>query len=208
MDGERHMVDELKKGSESALQALMKQYGNAVMRTAALLLKDGHLAQDVSQEVFLKAYERIGQYRGEGSLRAWLLQITVNQCRGRMRRASWKRLLFRSFTDERKPDEAVESGNGLSDSQAALEPGSPRQIRELSLRQEIGKLELAYREVVVLYYYDELSVKEIADVLQLSEPNVKSRLHRARQALKVQLEEGGWSDEYGTGRTAGSAEEA
>lgn len=181
------------------MQSLMVQHGNAVLRTAALLLKDIHLAQDVSQEVFLKAYERIGQYRGEGSLRAWLLQITVNQCRARMRRASWKRLLFRSFLDERGPEEAASGGKAVLESQAELEPGSARQIRELSLHQEIGKLELAYREVVVLYYYDELSVKEIAQVLRLSESNVKSRLHRARKALKVQLEEGGWSDEHGTG---------
>jgi RNA polymerase sigma factor, sigma-70 family len=204
---ERRMAEQLKKKEPEALRRVMERYGNDVLRTAALLLKDAHLAEDIAQETFLTAYERANQYRGEGSLRGWLLQIAVNLCRARMRRASWKRLLLlgamvdappprrqhRRETDAGTTPAAATSSGGFE------APGSDRWADSVSLRKELERLPLPYREVTVLHYYQELQVKEIAAVLKEPEGTVKSKLLRARKRLKKQLEEGDWNDEQTMG---------
>lgn len=217
---ERRMAEQLKKKEPEALRRVMERYGNDVLRTAALLLKDAHLAEDIAQETFLTAYERAGQYRGEGSLRGWLLQIAVNLCRARMRRASWKRLLLLGAMEDAPPprrqhrretDAGMAAGEarpslpaGTTPAAAASSggfeaPGSDRWADSVSLREEIERLPLPYREVTVLHYYQELQVKEIAAVLKEPEGTVKSKLLRARKRLKKQLEEGDWNDEQTMG---------
>jgi RNA polymerase sigma-70 factor (ECF subfamily) len=187
MSVEQQAIERLKSGDGSALKWLMKQYGNDILRTAALLLKDHHLAEDVSQEVFITAFQKINQYRGDGSLRGWLLQMTINRCRSKMRLASWKRLLFRETTGE----EMKAHSHMINSTDAEIE----RWALSLSLRETIEAMPLKYREVILLYYYQELTIKEIAQVLGESENTIKSKLLRGRKLLRHQLEEGGWQDE-------------
>jgi RNA polymerase sigma-70 factor (ECF subfamily) len=203
MSAERQAIERLRGGDETALRWLMEQYGNDILRTAALLLKDRHLAEDVSQDVFLAAYQKIGQFRGEGSLRGWLLQITINRCRGKMRLASWSRLFVRSWGGsdseiEDVPEWPVSSTGMMMDTV----PGSEKWAEKLSLRAAIASLPLHYREAIVLYYYQELSIKQLSEVLNEPEGTVKSKLLRGRRLLRMKLEEGGWSDE----REAGTIE--
>ncbi|MFF2890017.1 RNA polymerase sigma factor [Paenibacillus sp. NPDC057967] len=194
MDGERQRIEQLKRGDEIALAWLMERYGSDVLRTATLLLKDRYLAEDVSQETFLTAFRKADQYRGDGTLKGWLLRIAINLCRSRMRRASWQRLFLRERMDLEK---AMDDGSMLSGNE---EPGSANWLNKMTLREEIGRLPMLYREVVVLYYFHEMQTVEIAAVLQESEGTVKSKLHRARKKLKQQLEEGGWEYESSRGR--------
>lgn len=95
MNAEEEWVTRLRGGDREALRSLMDAYGNDVMRTAVLLLGDRHGAEDISQEVFWTVFRRIHQKSENGSLRAWIMKITVNLCRAQMRKASWKRLFFR-----------------------------------------------------------------------------------------------------------------
>jgi len=193
MDGERQWIEQLKRGDEAALAWLMERYGNDVVRTASLLLKDRHLAEDVSQETFLTAFRKADQYRGDGSLKGWLLRIAINLCRSRMRRASWQRLFLRERMD------LVQDADDWPESSGSEEPGSANWLNKMTLREEIVRLPMLYREVIVLYYFHEMQIAEIADVLQESEGTVKSKLHRARKKLKQQLEEGGWEYESSWG---------
>ncbi|WP_409342971.1 RNA polymerase sigma factor [Paenibacillus sp. MBLB4367] len=176
---EREWLDQLRSGRGSALRQLMDSYGNDIYRTAFLLLKDRHLAEDISQEAFLAAFRNIRQFNGTGSLKGWLLQITVNLCRGKMRRASWKRLIFREIADYELP---------------SAEPGPEKAADGLSLTYAIRQLPYKYREAIVLHYYQGLSVKEMGGVLEESEGTVKSKLSRGRKLLRAKLEEGGWND--------------
>ncbi len=187
MDVEQQLLNKLKNGDHSALRSLMESYGNAIMRTAFLLLKDRHLAEDVSQEVFITAYQKIHQFRAEGALRGWLLQITVNCCRSKMRRMSWKKLWFRDKVDECERLDIQEAAVAIA---PQLEPGTDAWVNSWSLRSAIEQLSLPYREVVVLYYYHELRTREIAEVLREPEGTVKSKLLRARRQLRHLLEEG------------------
>lgn len=189
MDEERRIIELLQKGDVSALAWLMDRYGNDVLRTAAVLLKDRHLAEDVSQETFLRAFERIGQYRSDGTIRSWLLQIAINLCRARMRRVGWKRMFIR---------EPVENDWLWNETGSTIYspdvPGSPGWATRMTLREEIGKLPMRDREVVVLHYFHDMRTADIAQVLNEPEGTVKSKLLRARRRLKIQLEKGGWSD--------------
>lgn len=178
MNPEQEWIGQLRKGEGSALKQLMDSYGNDIYRVAVLLLKDRHWAEDISQEAFLAAYQNISQFNGSGSLRGWLLQITINLCRSKMRRASWKRLIFRDIADYEL---------------RSAEPGPERTAEELSLMSEIQQLPYKYREAIVLHYYQALSVKEIGTVLSENEGTVKSKLSRGRKLLKAKLEEGGWN---------------
>lgn len=193
VDGEQQRIEQLKRGDVTALAWLMERYGNDVLRTASLLLKDRYLAEDVSQETFLTAFQKAGQYRGDGSLKGWLLRIAINLCRGRMRRVSWQRLFLR---ERMELEQDVDDRSVLSSSE---EPGSANWLNKMTLREEIGRLPLLYREVIVLYYFHEMQIVEIAAVLQESEGTVKSKLHRARKKLKLQLKEGGWEYESSWG---------
>ncbi len=189
MQPEQEWIGQLRKGQSSALKQLMDNHGDHIYRTATLLLKDSHLAEDISQEVFLVAYQKIHQYRGEGSLRGWLLQITVNLCRSKMRRASWKRLIFREIADHELP---------------SREAGTEQSAMKLSLRSYIQQLPYKYREVIALHYYQDLTVQEIGNVLGESAGTIKSKLSRGRSLLREKLVEGGWND--GDERGEGHAE--
>lgn len=190
MNEEKRWIDRLRRSDESALGELMDRYGNEVLRTAALLLKDSHLAEDVSQETFLLAYRRIGQLRGEGSLKGWLLQITVNLCRSRMRRSAWKRLLIGSPIEDGEIRQVRGETKDIVNT-----PGSRDWIERLELREAVGKLPLPYRETIVLYYFHDMPIRDMAVILGEKENTVKSKLLRARKLLRLQLEEGGWRDE-------------
>lgn len=177
MDSELDLVGRLCLGEETALSQLMDRYGTEVIRTASLLLKDRYLAEDISQEVFLKAYRKIGQYKGQGSLRSWLMSITVNLCRSEMRKAYWKRLFYRERMDWTQ--------------EASLESNENQLVERDSVSGYIRQLPYTYREVVVLFYYRQLSVEELAKLLNTNENTVKTRLARGRGILRKMMESGG-----------------
>ncbi|MFF2483615.1 RNA polymerase sigma factor [Paenibacillus sp. NPDC058071] len=180
MSAEREMIGRLRNGDGSALEWLMERYGNDLLRTATLLLKDRHLAEDVCQDVFIDAYRKIGQLKADDSARSWLLAMTVNRCRERMRLFSWKKLLFPGKLAERA---------------SAAAAGTEEWVVKWSMRQVISALPFYYREAIVLHYYQDLTVSEMAALLREPESTVKSRLQRGRRLLKRRLEEGGWQDE-------------
>lgn len=174
---------------EAVLERLMQEYGTKVLHLAYYYLKDRHLAEDVAQEVFIKAYRNWESFRGESSAYTWLYKITVNLCRDKARSAWWRRLLP-------SEDPRVSAGeSGGPESLIATEEGPEEAVllsdRRDRLMQQVMKLPDAYREVVVLFYYQDLSTVEIAEVTGQNENTVKTRLFRARGMLKQMLEKGG-----------------
>lgn len=172
---------------EAALERLMQDYGTKVLHLAFYYLKDRHLAEDVAQEVFIKAYRNWDSFRGESSAYTWLYKITVNLCRDKARSAWWRRLL---------PSEDPVGGTAGGVDMAAPPEDSPEEAalksdRRDSMMQQVMKLPDAYREVVVLFYFQDLSTVEIADITGQNENTIKTRLFRARAMLKELLVKGG-----------------
>lgn len=170
----------------AALEYLMQEFGTKVLHLAYYYLKDRHLAEDVAQEVFIKAYRHWDSFRGESSAYTWLYKITVNLCRDKARSAWWRRLLP---TDEPRVDAA---GAELAvPPEEDPEEAAIKSDQRDAMMQQVMKLPDAYREVVVLFYYQDLSTVEIAEITGQNENTIKTRLFRARAMLKQLLAKGG-----------------
>lgn len=154
----------------SEITRLVEQYGDDVLRIATVILRSKELAEDVYQETFLRAVRSFSGFRKDSSEKTWLISIAVNICRDYMRSA-WKRRVvvtedFPTYANEITTEEIVEKK-------------SERQ----QLVKAIMKLPDKYREIIHLFYYQELGVKEIAKILKLPGGTVKSRLFKARSLL-------------------------
>ncbi|MBS3682096.1 sigma-70 family RNA polymerase sigma factor [Ornithinibacillus massiliensis] len=175
-----HLVDRLKDKQESALIELMNQYGDYLVRTAYLLLKDHQTAEEAVQDTFVIAYEKIRQLEDPAKLKSWLTAIVMNCCRTRMRRWSWKNIILAFESDEIHEDETT-----LSPEEELME-----WIWNANLSEAIHELDYKYREVITLFYFNEMKISEIAEYTKEKENTIKSRLKRARLKLKDILVKG------------------
>ncbi|MBP1975108.1 sigma-70 family RNA polymerase sigma factor [Cohnella thailandensis] len=168
----------MRNKDEAALRALMERYGNELMRTAYLLVKDKHAAEEAVMDTFIQAYRKIDQLQDPDRLHGWLLRITVNRCRMKMRTWSWTRILPLPHVEKMIAEE---------------EPGPEELLidawRNEKLSEALLKLDYKYREAIALFYYNGLTVAEIAEQTGSNENTVKARLARGRAKLKLMLEE-------------------
>jgi len=148
--------------SDELLSELIAAYGDSILRMCYLYLKDYHLAEDVVQETFIQVYHHYDGFRQQSSVRTWIIQIAVNLCKNQMR-TRWFSL-------------------GRADDFPALSCTEPY---DNMLEHE----RLITGEVILLFYYQELTVREIAVLLGKKESAVKQRLKRAREQLKQALKE-------------------
>ena len=156
---------------EAELVRWMEDYGPMLAGTCTALLGDAHLAQDVVQETFIRAYQHRGRFRG-GSEKAWLTRIAVNLCRDQQR-SKWFRLVDRRVPVEELALPAPQSGGTAGQLYAAVQ-----------------SLPDAYREIILLRYYQDMSMGDIAQALRLTPSSGYRRLQKARQLLKRKLERG------------------
>ena len=159
--------------NEQVLGQLIDQYGKDLFRLCCVYLNDASLAEDAVQETFIKAYNALKGFRGESSMRTWLMRIAMNVCHN-MRRNSWFRYVDRRVALDALPL-TVEDTQDMS----------------IALLSEVMNLSRKEREVVWLYYYEDMKIREIADVLGVTAPAVSIRLSRARDRLRKALGEGG-----------------
>ena len=142
---------------------LFHRYKDDVYRLALSCTRSPQEAEDICQTVFLKLLEHPSI--APGKEKAWLMQVTANQCRSLLRSHWWSRT---APMDEKLPTPTAESDG---------------------VREAVMSLEPKYRVVVYLYYYEQYTVKEIAQLLRISTSCVSTRLFRARELLKKRLEE-------------------
>ncbi len=158
------------KVREERITRLMERHGRELKRLCFLYLKDLSLAEDAAQETFLKAYKALDSFRGESSEKTWLTRIAVNVCRD-MQRSAWWRHVDRKVALESLP-----------------EPSDPPETPDPTVMGEIMALSTRHREVILLRYYQEMEIADIATALSIPEGTVKSRLGRAREKLAKKLE--------------------
>ena len=158
------------------VEAWMEQYGDMVLQTIYLMTHDREASEEVAQEVFIRAYRKLHQFRGGSRPSTWLYRIAVNMARNHLRRR-------REVVAER---EFLETAAGPSNE---FRPDNTVEEAEEKNRiiEEVSGLPLELRTVVSLYYLDELSVEKTAEVLRIPAGTVKSRLSRARRKLRSAL---------------------
>lgn len=161
------------------LAAIMDEHGEYCLRVAYLYVKDWAVAEEIVQDVFFAYYRQQDRFEQRSSLKTYLVKITVHKSHDHLR--SWKNkrhmLLERLHigVSKRTPEkELVEKDN--------------RRI----LTTALFELPIAYREVLILYYYQELKIREIAEILASTENTIKTRLRRARQKLQEKLDRNDW----------------
>ncbi len=155
-----------------ALARLVDQYQTALLRMCYLYLHDAALAEDAVQETFLKAYKALPAFHGDCSEKTWLMHIAVNTCRD-MQRSAWFRHVDRRVTPDVLPDASAPFEEADEELTLAI-MGLPRKLRE----------------AVILYYYQDMSVTEIAAALGVVPSTVSNRLKHARKKLRATLEGG------------------
>src|SRR5690606_2505889 len=189
---DRQLVRRLKQGDEAAFRELVYTYQNRIFGLMLRMINNRQEAEDLAQEVFIIVYRAIGNYRGEGRFYTWLYRVASNTCKNRI-----KYLKGRNFHRSLDIDETPQAQMPASETGAIITfqsqvPG-PEAVTEGNRMEKIVQRELAaldpdHRLLIVLRDVQGLSYQDIIKVTGLQEGTLKSRLHRARLALKERLE--------------------
>ncbi|MFB5285389.1 MULTISPECIES: RNA polymerase sigma factor SigW [Peribacillus] len=176
-------INQVLKGDQNAFGEIVELYKDKVFQLCFRMLGNRHEAEDLAQEAFVRAFVNIHSFKINMKFSTWLYRIATNLCIDRLRK--------------KKPDyhldAEVAGTEGLnmysqiaSDTLKPEEEVASLELQE-SIQAEITKLPEKYRSVIVLKYIEELSLKEISDILDLPVGTVKTRIHRGREALRKQL---------------------
>lgn len=185
---ERLLVRRLLARDERAFRELMDEYRDRVFSLVLRMIGNRSEAEDLAQEVFVTVFKSIDQFRGDAKLSTWLYRIAANTCKNRM-----KYLNRRSYSKTDALDPTTEGAEVEAGGQplAARVPTPDRMLEGQQLdaivQEAIATLDEDHKLLVVLRDMQDLSYEEICEVTGLNEGTVKSRLHRARMALKEKL---------------------
>jgi RNA polymerase sigma-70 factor (ECF subfamily) len=174
-----HLLQRSLDGVADAIQALVQSHQAAVYRLALTILDDPVEAEEAAQDAFIRALNALETYRGDAQFKSWLFSITINLCRQRLKKRKAKELLL-----------------GRLQSLFRLKGEGPAHPEEVLIRREaktalwkaVEALGEKHRLPLILYYQHELSVAEIAQVLELRPGTVLSRLYTARERLRAALD--------------------
>lgn len=133
-------------------------------------LNDYQLAQDCIQEIFMTALHKVDPEKDRTAVRKWLKVCTINRCKSILRTSIWRKLVFLEYP---------QNASVVKDHYSGLD--------ETGVLEEVMKLPIKYREVIILHYYQEMTLHEISAVLKIGIEAVKSRLRRAKEKLKLLL---------------------
>lgn len=184
--GEKELLKKCRQGDRDAFNILVQTYQRQVINLAYGMLSDTEDATDAAQEVFIKVYRNIDRFEGKSSLSTWIYRITSNVCkdflRKRTRTIQSVSIYESSEDDDDRPMEIKDS---------SPTPQEHMEITETQreVRKALDELPEEYKSVIVMYDLEGLSYDEISNVLQCPVGTIKSRLNRARKALKKNLSE-------------------
>jgi RNA polymerase sigma-70 factor (ECF subfamily) len=185
---ERGLVEQCRQGDAQAFARLVSLHEGMVFGLATRLLGDPEEARDISQDVFLQVYRMLPRFEGRSSLKTWIYRIVVNQCRNRQR---WwrRRRRDRSFgLEELTPGDEAR----LAEREGEESPHEQLERREKAgqVQEALLRLSFDHRAILLLREVEGLTCEEIGRALGLPEGTVKSRLSRAREALRRSVLDG------------------
>lgn len=154
------------------IERIMGLYGDELLRLCYLYVHDWQMAEDVLQDTFISAFRNFHKFQGESSEKTWLTRIAINTCKSYLRTPWKKKVIYQGETPLWNDEKEVAEMEFCDD----------------TVIKAVCQLKPRYREVILLFYYQELKIKEIAGILKISESAVTVRLSRAREQLKGKLE--------------------
>jgi RNA polymerase sigma-70 factor (ECF subfamily) len=169
------LLDDCKRGDRKALDSLVRRYERPVYNAAFRMLGNPDEAADVTQTVFLKAFENLDRFNPKYKFFSWIYRIAINESINLLKlRGRTEPLADTEVSGTRSPEQWMEAGRIGRELQDVL----------MAVQQD-------HRAVIVLRHFSELSYREIGEILQIPEKTVKSRLFSARKQMKLRLEENG-----------------
>jgi RNA polymerase sigma-70 factor (ECF subfamily) len=185
---EAQLIRRVCDGEREVFYELVRPYERMIYATAMSILKNQADAEEVAQEAVLKAFSNLPSFRGEAKFSTWLVQITYNEAKMKLRRA--RAHLYESIDEQQQNDDGDYIPNDFADwrpiPSEALESDEIRKM----VQNAINLLGSIYREILILRDVQLLTVKETMIILGISEAAVKTRLHRARLLLRDNLAPG------------------
>jgi RNA polymerase sigma-70 factor (ECF subfamily) len=180
---EQELIGQVLSGDSAAFGEIVERHEDRLYNTIYRLVGSADDARDLLQDTFVKAYEKLDDFRGGSSLYTWLFRIAVNTSLSHRRRRKWVQMGAPAGDDDPNP------GNAVADT-AADDPADPLIAAETEtlVQEAINSLDDEHRTVVVLRDIQHCDYHEIADILEVPPGTVKSRLHRARMMLRERLE--------------------
>ena len=177
-NNDAELIQRVLDGDDTAFSALVRKYQRSVHALAWRKVGDFHIAEDITQDAFLKAYQGLSTLKEPQSFGSWLYVITANQCKAwRRKRRTWMQSL--EDTSIAQLEKATYSGHIIEENEQMTEETQREVVKKL-----LAKLQESDRTVITLYYLGGMTYEEISNFLGVSVGAIKSRLHRARQRLK------------------------
>ncbi|WNF24757.1 sigma-70 family RNA polymerase sigma factor [Mesobacillus jeotgali] len=170
-------INVIENGAE-AIDEIMNRYGQEILQLSFSYVKNKQIAEDLTQEIFVKCYKSLHTYSGKSKFRTWLWRIASNHCKDYLK--SWYNKNV--FTTDYQP--LYDSIQSDSVEQTVIQDEEDDQ-----LASAVMELPVNYREVIYLFYFEEMSIREISLVTEVKENTIKTRLKRAKELLKERLEE-------------------
>jgi RNA polymerase sigma-70 factor (ECF subfamily) len=184
-------ITKAQSGDKQAFKVIFTSYRQKVYRTAFLILRDYQQAEDVVQETFMQVYLKLNKLSNPMAFKKWLYRITMNSCMEVMRK--------RKKNSLETPEDDLDAGT----EKMAVDFNLPeskliQKEQQMKIMECISKLSIKHRTVLILYYYNDFDVKEIAEIIGSTEGTVKSRLFYGRKLLREVLKAEGFDTEDDT----------
>ncbi len=191
MIDEKELIRQAKSGNLKAYEEIIGLYEKKVFSTIYYMVKNDNEVEDIAQEVFIKIYKNLGNFKEESSLYTWIYRITVNVCIDELKKR--KKVVYL--------DEKIDTKDGEVELQLPDDSKSPTDIAEDNdlkdkLEKCIKKLPESQRMMIILRDIKGFTYMEIAEIMKMNLGTVKSKINRARASLKELLEEDGTFLEY------------
>ena len=172
-------IEAVRKGNVSAFSYLVERYQNMVYSLALKLLKNTEDAEEMAQDTFIKAFQKLDMYEGKSKFSTWLYSITYNACISELRK---RRIQFSSLEEQRFSDQdEMKMNSYLSENK--------KEDQEKYLTVALSKLPEDDQVLVTLYYYENQSMDDISIITGLTVSNIKVKIHRARKKMYELLHE-------------------
>jgi RNA polymerase sigma-70 factor (ECF subfamily) len=185
---ELELIRQVCAGEKEAFYALVRPYERAVFMAALSVLNNQADAEEVAQEAVLKAFKALPRFRAESKFSTWLIQITINEARLRLRKD--RRHLYDSLDEQHDSEEGDYLPKDYADWREIPSEALQRKELRQALTRALASLAPKYREVFIMRDVNHLSIEETAQALGISEANVKTRLLRARLQMRDALAPG------------------
>lgn len=166
--------------NKEVITDLMNRYGTQILHLSYSYVRDRQIAEDLTQEIFVKCYEKLHTFKGNSSLETWLYRIAVNHCKDYLKSWQFRKISATGY---------ISSFFTLSEAPAEQEYFIKEE--QSGIREAVFHLPVKYREIIFLYYFKEYSQKEISEICKVNLNTVKARMARGKELLKKFLSERG-----------------